>query len=132
MQMRTVWENYSTRRSTFVLLHKKKTKSPREVVSLHFLDYRKQKEIETQREEIIERDSWNTAGYMISIGQCVGNSKNKQTRIICDSKERNLLDKSEEFHSQVIWLSGFTYLCITEANNKKERPHERVCELVQL
>lgn len=102
MQMRTVWENYSTRRSTFVLLHKKKTKSPREVVSLHFLDYRKQKEIETQREEIIERDSWNTAGYMISIGQCVGNSKNKQTRIICDSKKRNLLDKSEEFHSQVI------------------------------
>lgn len=81
---------------------RKKTKSPREVVSLHFLDYRKQKEIETQREEIIERDSWNTAGYMISIGQCVGNSKNKQTRIICDSKERNLLDKSEEFHSQVI------------------------------
>lgn len=58
---------------------RKKTKSPREVVSLHFLDYRKQKEIETQREEIIERDSWNTAGYMISIGQCVGNSKNKQT-----------------------------------------------------
>lgn len=79
MQMRTVWENYSTRRSTFVLLRKKKTKSPREVVYLHFLDYRKQKEIETRREEIIERDSWNTAGYMTSIGQCVGFSKNKQT-----------------------------------------------------